>query len=66
MNVCVKQNSSINPSITKSVFKGFLHQAHAICSEKYVHEETDFIIMPKRKTMTFTIKSAQRESHGYL
>ena len=50
MSVCVKQNSSINPSITKSVFKGFLHHAHAICSEKYVHKETDFIIMPKKKS----------------
>ena len=30
-NIHIKPNSFINPSITKSVFEGFLYQAHAIC-----------------------------------
>ena len=39
----IKPNSCIDPSITKSVFKGFLHRAHTICSEKYIKEEMQFL-----------------------
>ena len=35
-NIHIKPNSCIDPSITKSVFKCFLHRGHTICSEKYV------------------------------
>ena len=27
-----------------SVFKGFLHRAHTICSEKYIKEEIQFLV----------------------
>ena len=40
----IKPNSFIDPSVTKSVFKGFVHRAHAVCSEKYIKEETQFLI----------------------
>ena len=36
--------SCIDPSITKSVFKGFLHRAHTKCSEKFIKEETQFLV----------------------
>ena len=26
------------------VFRGFLHRAHTICSEKYIKEETQFLV----------------------
>ena len=31
-------------SITKSVFKGFLYWAHAVCKEKYIKEEKKFLV----------------------
>ena len=31
--------SYIDPNTIKSVFKGFLHRAHSICSEKYIKEK---------------------------
>ena len=40
----IKPNSSINPSITRSVFKGFLVRANRICSEKYLQEEIEFLV----------------------
>ena len=40
----IKPNSCVDPSITKSVFKGFLHRAHTICSENYIKEETQFLV----------------------
>ena len=43
-NIHIKSNSCIDPSITKSVFKGFLHRAHTICSEKYIKGETQFLV----------------------
>ena len=43
-NIHIKPNSCIDPSITKSVFKGFLHGAHTIRSEKYIKEETQFLV----------------------
>ena len=33
-NIQIKPNSCIDLSITKSVFKSFLHRVHTICSEK--------------------------------
>ena len=43
-NIHIKPTSCIDPNIIKSVFKGFLHRAHTICSEKYVKEEEKFLI----------------------
>ena len=34
----------IDPNTIKSVFKGFIHRAHSICSEKYIKEEEKFLI----------------------
>ena len=30
--------------ITKNVFEGCLHQAHTVCSEKYIKKETKFLV----------------------
>ena len=43
-NIHIKPNSSIDPSITKSVFIGILHRAHTICSGRYIKEETQFSV----------------------
>ena len=43
-NIHIKPTSCIDPNIIKSVFKGFLHRAHSICSEKYIKEEEKFLI----------------------
>ena len=42
-NIHIKPTSSIDPNIIKSVFKGFLHRAHSICSDKYIKEEEKFL-----------------------
>ena len=42
-NIHIKPTSCIDPNITKSVFKGFLHRAHSICSEQYIKEEEKFL-----------------------
>ena len=31
-------------SITKRIFKGVLHRAHTLCSEKYIKEEIQFLV----------------------
>ena len=43
-NIHFKPTSCINPNIIKSVFKGFLHRAHSICSEKYIKNEEKFLM----------------------
>ena len=43
-NIHIEPNSCIDSSIIKNAFRGFLHRAHTICSEKYVKEETHFIV----------------------
>ena len=43
-NIHIKPTSCIDPNIIKSVFQGFLHRAHLICSEKYIKEEEKFLI----------------------
>ena len=43
-NIHIKPNPCIHPSRTKRVFKGFLHRAHTICSEKYIKEEIQFLV----------------------
>ena len=40
----IKPTSCIDPNIIKSVFKGFLHKAHSVSSEKYIKEEEKFLI----------------------
>ena len=43
-SIHIKPNLCIDPSITKkSVFRGFLHRAHTICSEKYIKENMHFL-----------------------
>ena len=37
-NIHIKPSSCIDPNIIKSVFNGFLHRAHSICSEEYIKE----------------------------
>ena len=41
-NIHIKATSCINRNIIKCVFKGFLHRAHSICSEKYIKEDEKF------------------------
>ena len=43
-NIYIKPNSCIDPGITKSVFKAFLHRTHIVCSRKYNEEETQFLV----------------------
>ena len=43
-NIHIKPTSCIDPNIIKSVFKGFLHRAHSISSEKYIKEEEKLLI----------------------
>ena len=38
----IKPNSCIDPTITKSLFEGFLHRYNTVSSEKYIKEETVF------------------------
>ena len=42
-NVQVKKTSSHDPHVIKGIFKGFVHRAFNICSEKYVTEELKFL-----------------------
>jgi predicted GIY-YIG superfamily endonuclease len=43
-NVQVKYNSNHDPKILDGIFKGFIHRALFICSEKFVQKEIDFLI----------------------
>ena len=43
-NIHIKPKPCINPSITKGVFKGFLHRANTVCSEKYIKKEMQFLV----------------------
>ena len=43
-NIHIKPTSCIDPHTMKSIFKGFLHRAHSICSEKYIKEEEKLLI----------------------
>ena len=43
-NVMIKPSSSVDPSMIKGVFKGFLARAKRICSEKYLKDEVQFLI----------------------
>ncbi|XP_065640463.1 uncharacterized protein LOC124819032 [Hydra vulgaris] len=43
-NIQLKPNSNINPNIITGVFKGFLCRAKRLCSQKYLKQETDFLI----------------------
>ena len=44
INIYVKPTSCIDSNIIKRVFKGFLHRARSICSEKYIKEEETCLI----------------------
>ena len=43
-NVQVKPESSHDPRVLKGIFKGFVHRALRICSEKFLTEEIEFLI----------------------
>ena len=43
-NVQVKPESGHDPSILRGIFKGFVHRAVSICSEKYLDKEIDFLV----------------------
>ena len=42
-NVQVKPESSHDPGILRGVFKGFVHRAIKICSERYIDSELNFL-----------------------
>ena len=42
-NIQVKPTSSHDPKILDGIFKGFVHRAHKICSERYLKEEIKFL-----------------------
>ena len=43
-NVQVKPESSHDPKILSGIFKGFVHQAHKICSPHHLDDELEFMI----------------------
>ena len=43
-NIHIKPTLCIDPNTIRSVFKGLLHRAHSICSQKYIKEEEKFLI----------------------
>ena len=43
-NVQIKPESCHDPSILKGIFKGFIHRAISICSDKYLNDEIDFLV----------------------
>ena len=43
-NIQVKPHSDHDPKILNGIFKGFVHRAYSICSEKYIETELEFLI----------------------
>ena len=43
-NVMLKPSSSVDPKMIEGVFKGFLARAKRICSDRYLHDEIEFLI----------------------
>ena len=43
-NVQVKPESSHDPRVLKGIFKGFVHRALRICSEKFFKKEIEFLV----------------------
>ena len=43
-NVQIKPNSSHDEKVKYGVFKGFVHRAMTICSEKYVKDELELLV----------------------
>ena len=43
-NVQLKPESSHDPQILRGVFKGFVHRAISVCSQKYLNQEVNFLI----------------------
>jgi len=43
-NVQIKPHSSHDPKVLKGVFKGFVHRAFMLCSEKHIEEELNFLV----------------------
>ena len=43
-NVQVKPESGHDPKILSGIFKGFVHQAHNICSANHLGEELEFLV----------------------
>ena len=42
-NIHIQPTSCVDLNTIKSVFKGFLHRAHLICTEKYIKGEEKFL-----------------------
>ena len=42
-DVQVKPESSHDPRILRGIFKGFVHRALSICSDKYIDKDLDFL-----------------------
>ena len=43
-NIMIKPFSSVNPSLSTGIFKGFVTRAMCICSPQYLQAELDFLI----------------------
>ena len=43
-NVMIKPSSSVNPSLSTGIFKGFVTRAMRICSPLYLKSELDFLV----------------------
>ena len=43
-NVQIKSHSYVNPALIRDIFKGFVFRARKLCSEKYLHEELNFLV----------------------
>jgi predicted GIY-YIG superfamily endonuclease len=43
-NVQIKPHSSHDPKVLKGVFKGFVHRAFTLCSDKHIDEELSFLV----------------------
>ena len=39
-----KPHSLVNPALIRGIFKGFVSRAKTVCSEKYLHEELNFLV----------------------
>ena len=43
-NVQIKPHSSHDPKVLKGVFKGFVHRAFTLCSDKHIDDELSFLV----------------------
>ena len=43
-NVMIKPSSSVNPTLSTGIFKGFVTRAMRICSPQYLQAEIEFLV----------------------